>query len=144
MRKVKYLADVNLLIALLDEDHVHHKMVMRWFDTSARDEFGLCTFTEAAFLRVMTNPRAGSHSLEEALEALASLNKHAGYRFWSMAEGWASLVEPFCERVFGHQQITDAYLLGMAAKEGGVLVTMDKAIRYMAGEKYGVHVLVLE
>jgi hypothetical protein len=35
-------------------------------------------------------------------------------------------------------------LLGLAVKEDGVLVTMDKAIRYMAGEKYRGNVLVLE
>ena len=61
-----------------------------------------------------------------------------------MVEGWATLAAPFRERVFGHQQITDAYLLGLAVREGGVLVTMDKAIRYMAGTQYGKHVLVLE
>jgi toxin-antitoxin system PIN domain toxin len=141
---VKYLADVNVLIALMDEDHIHHKIVAKWFDASAEDEFGVCAFTETGFLRVTTNPKTGSHSIEEALDAQASLNNHAGYRFWPMTEGWASLVEPFCERVFGHQQITDAYLLGLAVKEGGVLVTLDKAIRYMAGTQHSGHVLVLE
>ncbi len=61
-----------------------------------------------------------------------------------MAASWAELVEPFRERVFGHQQITDSYLLGLAIQEDGVLVTMDKAIRYLAGAKYGKNVLVLE
>lgn len=144
MSKVKYLADVNVLIALLDEDHIHHTIVTKWFDASAQDEFGVCTFTETGFLRVTTNPKAGLNSIEEALDALASLNNHAGYRFWPMAEGWAKLVEPFRERVFGHQQITDAYLLGLAVKEDGVLVTMDKAIGYLAGVKYAKNVLVLE
>jgi toxin-antitoxin system PIN domain toxin len=144
LRKVKYLADVNILIALMDEDHIHHKLVMKWFYASDKDEFGVCAFTEAGFLRVTTNPKAGPHSMEAAMDALASLKSHAGYRFWPIAEGWASLVEPFCERVFGHQQITDAYLLGLAVKEDGVLVTMDKAIRYLAGTKYSKNVLVLE
>jgi uncharacterized protein len=144
LRKVKYLADVNVLIALMDEDHIHHKLVAKWFDASNEDEFGVCAFTETGFLRVTTNPKAGSHSIEGALEALASLTNHAGYRFWPMAAGWAELVEPFRERVFGHQQITDAYLLGLAVKEGGVLVTLDKAIQYMAGMKFSRNVLVLE
>jgi toxin-antitoxin system PIN domain toxin len=141
---VKYLADVNVLIALMDEDHIHRKIVAKWFDASAEAEFGVCAFTETGFLRVTTNPKAGSHSIEEALDALASLNNHAGYRLWPMAEGWAALVEPFRERVFGHQQITDAYLLGLAVKEDGVLVTLDKGILYMAGTQYRENVLVLE
>ena len=144
MRKVKYLADVNVLIALLDEDHFHHKLVAKWFESSNEDEFGVCVFTEAGFLRVTTNPKAGSRSLEGALEALASLDNHAGYRFWPMTEGLVALVEPFLERVYGHQQITDACLLGLAVKEGGVLVTLDKGIRYMAGTRYSKNVLVLE
>jgi toxin-antitoxin system PIN domain toxin len=144
LRKVKYLADVNILIALLDEDHIHHKLVLKWFDASDEDEFGVCAFTEAGFLRVTTNPKAGSHSIESALDALASLNNHAGYRFWPISEGWCSLAAPFIERVFGHQQITDAYLLGLAVKEDGVLVTMDKAIQYLAGKQYSKNVLVLE
>jgi toxin-antitoxin system PIN domain toxin len=144
LSKVKYLADVNVLIALLDEGHIHHQIVARWFDASARDEFGVCAFTEAGFLRVTTNPKAGLHSVNEAQDALKSLHSHAGYRFWSMAEGWAALVEPFRERVHGHQQITDAYLLGLAVKHGGVLVTLDKAVRYLAGAKHSGNVLLLE
>ncbi len=144
MSKVKYLADVNVLIALLDEDHIHHTLVVSWFDASVQEELGVCGFTEAGFLRVTTNPKVGPHSIEDALDALASLNNHAGYRFWPITEGWAVIAAPFRERVFGHQQITDAYLLGLAIKENGVLVTMDKAIRFLAGVKYSRNVLVLE
>lgn len=144
MGKVRCLADVNVLIALTDENHVHHRMVSKWYETTGRHDFGLCAFTEAGFLRVTTNPRAGSYSIEEAADVLASLSENEGYRYWPIREGWASLAEPFIERVFGHQQITDAYLLGLAVKEGGVLVTMDKAIGYLAGAKYRKNVLVLE
>jgi toxin-antitoxin system PIN domain toxin len=132
------------LIALLDEDHIHHQIASRWFDASAHDEFGVCAFTEAGFLRVTTNPKTGSNSIEEALDALQSLDNHAGYRFWPISEGWDSLATPFGARVFGHQQITDAYLLGLAVKEGGVLVTLDKPVQYLAGVKYAESVLVLE
>ena len=144
MTSVKYLLDVNVLMALTDEGHVHHKLARRWFDTSGHRDWGACALTESGFLRVAANPKVGSLSVEEASWALAKLAQHAGYRFWPMAEGWASLVEPFRERVFGHQQITDAYLLGLAIKEDGVVVTMDKAVRNLAGAKFGKHVLVLE
>ena len=144
MRKVKYLADVNVLIALTNEDHVHHETVTRWFDTSGHQDWGVCAFTEAGFLRVMTNPKVGSRTVEEATEVLAALCNHAGYRFWPISESWAALAAPIRERVFGHQQITDAYLLGLAVRENGVLVTMDKAIQYLAGAKYSQNVLVLE
>lgn len=144
MPRAKYLADVNVLIALTNEGHIHHTIVKEWFDTLGHRDWGVCAFTEAGFIRIAANPKLGSLSVEEATWVLARLSKRAGYRFWPIKEGWASLVEPFAERVFGHQQITDAYLLGLAVKEGGVLVTMDKAIQYMAGSKYSKNVLVLE
>ena len=144
MHSEKYLADVNVLIALVDEGHEHHMMAKTWFDTSGHSDWGVCAFTEAGFLRVTANSKLGSLSVVEATRALAIFAEHPGYRFWPMSESWVDLVEPFCERVFGHQQITDAYLLGLVVRAGGVLVTMDKGIQYMAGAKYGQHVLVLE
>ena len=143
MSKGKYLLDVNVLIALADPDHMHHQRAMKWFDTPGLD-WGVCAFTEAGFLRVSTNPKAGRHSVKEATEVLAALAKRPGYRYWPITESWASLVAPFRERIFGHRQVTDAYLLGLAVKEDGVLVTMDKGIEFLAGREYGRHVLVLE
>jgi hypothetical protein len=75
---------------------------------------------------------------------LADLARHPGYRYWPITANWIALVAPFRERVFGHQQINDAYLLGLAVKEKGILVTLDKAIKFLAGAKYSKNVLVLE
>jgi hypothetical protein len=50
---------------------------------------------------------------------------------------------PFSKRLHGHNQITDAYLLGMAINEGLVLATFDQAMLHLAGE-HSRHVLVLE
>lgn len=144
MSNSKYLADINVLIALTDENHIHHEKVSNWYRATGRPGLGLCTLTESGFLRIATNPKAGKHSIEDAIRVLKNLQSHPGYRYWPMTEGWVALVEPFAARVFGHQQITDAYLLGLAVKEGGVLVTMDRAIEYLAGVDYARHVLLLE
>jgi toxin-antitoxin system PIN domain toxin len=141
--KPAYLLDVNVLIALTEPEHPNHDTVTRWFETPGLD-WGLCPFSEAGFLRVSTNPRVGSHTVQEAALVLAELSRRPGYRFWPLTTGWAELGTPFAERIFGHQQITDAYLLGLAVKKNGILVTLDKAIRYLAGPKYGKHILVLE
>lgn len=143
MSGLKYLLDVNVLIALADPRHMHHRLVMEWFGTGGRD-WGVCAFSEAGFLRVTTNPKLGTRSLEEAAIVLAGLASYRGYRFWPISSGWTTLSAPFASQIFGHQQITDAYLLGLAVKENGVLVTLDKAIRYMAGPRYAKHLLVLE
>ena len=143
LSKPRYLLDVNVLIALTDPDHVHHRTVAKWFDSPGLD-WGLCAFSVAGFLRFSSNPNAGAYSVEEATQVLADLVNYPGYRFWPISTGWATLAAPFLQRVFGHQQITDAYLLGLAVKEGGVLVTMDKGIKYLAGAQYSKNVLLLE
>lgn len=144
MPKPKYLADLNVLVALTDENHMHYAKATQWLDGSGQHDWGVCALTGAGLLRLLTNPKIGALSLEQASDVLASLTNHPGYRFWPIIDDWATLAEPFLERVFGHQQITDAYLLGLAVKEDGVLVTMDRGIRFLAGVRYREHVLVLE
>lgn len=143
MSRLAYLLDVNVLVALTEPEHPCYETATNWFRTPGLD-WGLCAFSEAGFLRVSTNPRVGSHTVQESTLVLAELCRLPGYRFWPIATGWAVLAAPFAERVFGHQQITDAYLLGLAIRENGILVTLDKAIGYMAGPQYGKHVLNLE
>lgn len=139
----KYLLDVSVLIALGDEGHTHRNIAMKWFLSPGLD-WGVCAFSEAGFVRVLSNPNIGRITLKDATQILAALESRPGYRFWPIASSWGSLVAPFSSRIFGHQQITDAYLLGLAIKENGVLVTLDKAIRTMAGPRYEKNVLVLE
>lgn len=137
------LLDVNVLIALLDDGHMHHDHVWKWF-RGMRGAWGTCAFTEAGFLRITTNGVTGKYSLEQATAALGSLIRHPGYCFWPMTDGWPAVFALFSERIFGHKQITDAYLLGLAVKEKSILVTLDRGIRHMAGERYAGNVLVLE
>lgn len=115
----------------------------RWFSSPGL-QWGLCAFSEAGFLRVSTNAAAGNRTLEQATNVLKSFSNDPCYRYWPIKTGWTSLAGPFQDRVYGHQQITDAFLLGLAIKENGVLVTLDKAIKHLTGPKYSKHLLVLE
>ena len=143
MPEPKFLLDVNVLIALTEPEHTHHRKATDWFSTPGLD-WGLCAFSQAGFLRISTNPKIGAHSLQESTSVLAALTTRPGYRFWSIATGWADLAAPFRERIFGHNQITDAYLLGLAIQENGILITLDEAIPYLAGPQHSEHVLVLK
>lgn len=60
-----------------------------------------------------------------------------------MKERWVDLAAPLSPRIFGHQQITDAYLLGLAIANRGTLVTLDRAFLALAGPEYRHHVQVL-
>jgi toxin-antitoxin system PIN domain toxin len=143
--KRRYLLDLNVLIALADVDHVHRDAALRWFDNvRCGDEWSTCLLTEAGFIRVTANGRAGGYSVSKATGMLGLLTSHPEHRFWPVLDSWSSLSQPFADRIFGHQQVTDACLLGLAVREDGVLVTMDKAIAHLAGAKYSRNLLLLD
>jgi len=144
LSEAKFLLDVNVLVALVDKNHIHHETVTGWFSTRQKASWGVCPFTEAGFLRVVTRPAIGALSIEEATEILARLAKQPGYRFWSLVYPWTDLAAHLGGRIFGYLQITDACLLGLAIKENGVLVTLDKAISHLAGIQFARNLLVLE
>ena len=144
MANAGYLLDINTLVALAEEEHIHHRTVTRWFASFRPRKWAICPLTETGFLRLAVNPRIGARSLEDATQLLAIIYGLPGFRFWPILESWSSLTAPFSDRIFGHQQITDACLLGLAIKESGVLVTLDKGVRYLAGAKYREHVVLLE
>lgn len=117
---------------------------MRWFDASASDGWGICCYTETGFLRLMTNPKVGGHSFEEANAILAGFTSLPGFRFWPITHRSSELIQPFFARVYGHQQIVDAAMFGLALKGDGIFVTLDAAVRYLAGPEFKSHLLVLE
>lgn len=142
----KHLLDVNVLIALVEPGHEHYQKVQEWFRASGKASLGLCPLTEAGFLRVTTNPafRPGPRAMEQATAILQSLKSHPQYRYWEIKESWVDLTAKFAWRILGHQQVTDACLLGLAIKENGVLVTFDRGIKYLAGSEFSQNLLVLE
>ena len=144
--KARYLLDLNALIFLADPDGLHYSAMQKWFDSSGKEDWGICPLTESGFVRVTTNPayRGPTRTIAQATAILAEFASHPGYRYWSIADKWAVLTAPFSARLLGHQQVTDAYLLGLAIKERGVLVTFDKGIKYLAGTDYSRNLLVLD
>lgn len=139
----RYLLDVNVFLALLSENHTHHQLVTTWFNTPGL-RWAICPFTEAGFLRNATAPRSGQITMSEATAVLARMAQEPGYHYLPIAADWQTLCSPFFTRLYGTKQVTDAYLLGLALREGLVLVTMDKAIMHLAGNEHSKHVLLLE
>ena len=111
---LRYLLDVNVLIALTIQDHVHHKIVKAWFYASPDLQWATCAFTEAGFLRNATAPRPGQVTMTEATAVLTGLCQHPGYHYLPISVNWQTLCGPFFTRLHGTKQVTDAYLLGPA------------------------------
>lgn len=130
-----FLLDVNLLIALFDSTHVHHREAHSWFGTSGIHGFATCPITENAFVRIVSNPAYPNTNFTPE-QALAHLRKfienQANHYFWPESISLTS-TEIFDHRFLqGHRQIADIYLLGMAKYHGGSLATFDSRIPFNA------------
>ena len=125
-----FLLDANVLIALAWPEHVSHEKVGRWFVRHALAGWATCPFTQAAFVRVLSNPAFSVHALPpaNALEVLESNLGLPGHHFWADSISVPEALRSIEGRLRGHQQITDADLLGLAIHHKGKLATLDKGI----------------
>lgn len=125
-----YLLDVNVLLALLWPLHRLHPVTRRWFTRKARHGWATCPFTQAGFVRLTSNPAVSLLvvSPQEALELLAENMRQPHHRFWHDDISFPEAVAPFRDRLVGHRQVTDAYLLGLAIRHDGKLATLDRAV----------------
>jgi hypothetical protein len=60
---------------------------------------------------------------------------HPDYWYWGIEESWVNLTAAFADRIYGHQQVTDAYLLGLAISRGAALATLDTRIEALTEPK---------
>jgi toxin-antitoxin system PIN domain toxin len=129
-----YLLDANVLIALLWPSHTHHETTLRWFTRRRARKWATCPLTEAAFVRVVSNPAFSRDAVtpREAVELLAANTAAADHVFWSVDVSCSDAADGVGSRLVGHQQVTDAYLLTLAMKRGGVLATLDRSVTELA------------
>ncbi len=140
-----WLLDLNLLIALLWPAHEFHRSAQAWFLKNRRAGWATCPFTQSGFVRVVSNPSFSRDAVSpaEASEQLSRNLASKQHRFVPASLPFAAAVAPFRERLRGHQQVTDAYLLGLALHHGMRLATFDRGLRGLveAGNLSAVHVL---
>jgi len=101
-----FLLDANVLIALAWPEHEFHERVGRWFAARhSKSGWATCPITQAAFVRILSNPAFSPNALSvpDAVGVVGT-------------------------RLRGHQQVTEAYLLGLALQHRGRLATMDEGI----------------
>jgi len=129
--KAGFLLDVNVLIAMAWPTHRGHAKVQEWLARHALEGWATCPLTQTAFVRVLSNPAFSPNALTpgDALALLQANLGHPAHRFWADEVSFAQALEPFAPRLTGHQQVTDAYLLGLAMHKKGKLATMDRAVR---------------
>jgi len=134
-----YLLDINLLVALLWTNHEQYEAAQNWFRAQRTSEWATCPMTQAGFVRVSANPRIFPEAPPpgKAVEILKENLSHPRHRFWQDDISYAEAVAPLGDHLKGHQQVTDAYLLGLAIRKGGILATFDAGIAALVGPKSG-------
>ena len=123
---MKYLLDVNALLAWEHTDSPHHAAFHIWAKRTGRSNFWTCAHTELGFIRV--SMQVFGYSLPQATDAAALLKRNAG-GFIEVAPpprlpAWASTAA----------KTSDAYLTQMARENGMQFATFDAGIRDAVAE----------
>ena len=126
---MRALLDVNVLIALLDRQHEHHQAARYWLEDNIQYGWATCAITQNGALRIMSQPKyPHPWQVDLVAETLAEMTDTVDHEFWPDA---VSLLTPGVidwRQVRSPKQITDLYLLALAAENGGRFVTFDKHI----------------
>jgi uncharacterized protein len=124
------LLDINLLVALGDGAHIHHEHAHSWFEQIMPTGFATCPTTQNGVLRILGHPLYPNgpgtpRAIFEFLEALTNLPGHV---FWPDEISLIDSDRFHHDQFGGARQITDTYLLGLAATRKGRLATLDRSI----------------
>jgi uncharacterized protein len=127
------LLDINVLLALLDSDHVDHSRAHAWLDDEFDAGWASCAITENGFVRIISQPRYPSPvSVAEAIELLARACAGGHHEFWPCRVSLLNAQIVDRSRVHGPRQVTDAYLVALALAHGGRFVTFDQTVSLAA------------
>ena len=136
------LLDVNVLLAMAWPNHQFHVAAIEAL--SSRNRWATCALTQLGFIRLSSNPAAiaTAKSPQEAAALLARLVADSLHIYLDSlpapaSEGWRDAFA----MLLGHQQVTDAYLLKLAAANNAVIVTFDRRLESLAGGQPRVTVL---
>lgn len=116
-----YLLDANVLVALVQPEHVHHGPAAGWF-TRHEGHWATTPTTQGALLRLLLVLGA---SIADARETLREVIAHERHEFWP---DHLSYGDVRLDGVVGHRQVTDAYLAAQARSRGGRLLTLDRGL----------------
>ncbi len=134
------LLDTNVLLALAWPSHQHHAAAHEWFKAQSRHGWATCAFTQLGFVRLSSNPAYTSDAAapQDAAALLHALLAHKRHRFWPSP---AADNPALYAQALGHQQVNDAWLVEVARRQRGRLVTLDTRMPVHARSEDAVFVI---
>ena len=124
------LLDANALIALCWPTHEHHPQMLAWFKQHARQGWATTAFTQATFVRIVSQQVFAGRAIAvaEVAELLLRNTAHPKHVLVPLDFGFAEVMTVCTGGILGHRQITDAWLLTAAVRANMKLVTFDADI----------------
>lgn len=123
---MKYLLDVNALIALGHLEHAHHERVAHWLRVQRSSPLLTCSITELGFVRVLAQAPGYGFTVAHAQALLRQIKESPGYSFMLIVDGQDASQLP--EWVKASRQTTDGHLVQLANAHGAMLATLDAKI----------------
>lgn len=127
---MRLLLDVNVWVALLDDAHQHNLDALSLIQRPGL-QIATCPLVENGVLRVLNLPRYGTLGpvgFEPVRTKMQMVCDDVDHEFWPDDVSLRSAPAVDWTRVYGHNQITDLYLLTLAVAHGGALATFDHRI----------------
>jgi hypothetical protein len=136
------LLDVNALLALGWPNHQFHDVIVERLDRRPHPWWATCALTQLGFVRLSCNPAAVTveKSPAEAADLLSRLVRDRRHAFLERLPAVAALAGSF-DRILGHQQVMDAYLVALAQHHRATLVTFDRRLAAAAAAKEAVETI---
>ncbi|MGA7723801.1 MAG: hypothetical protein WCA95_00865 [Opitutaceae bacterium] len=126
---MKYLLDVNVLVAWGWEEHSDHERVAKWLALErAKPDAGFLTspIPELGFVRVSVQRAAGTIAVKEACSTLEGMLASFGKTHSFIHDDQRGSELPTWCKVAA--RTTDAHLLKLAMEHGAKLATLDTGI----------------
>jgi len=123
---MKYLLDVNVLVALGIFHHKFHDRVIAWTTAQKGALIMTCSITELEFVRVAAQAPDYGFSVQQARTLLLSLKMNNGPPLSFLPDSNDISLLPAW--VKSPRQTTDGHLVQLANANGAVLATLDAGI----------------
>jgi len=121
-----FLLDVNVLMALLWENHEHHQVARAWLRHATG--FATCPVSQLGFSRVSSHPSLGySMSPDQAFSVLRAFLADERHRFIPDDLSCEDRVVR-TDVMMSTNQITDHYLVALARHRRLTLATFDQSL----------------
>ncbi len=127
---MRYLLDVNALVALGLLHHEFHQQVARWVRSlisGGVPELATCSITELGFVRVLIQAPQYGFNISQARTLLLRMKTGNVLNFTLIADNHGVAQLPVWVKTA--KQTTDGHLLQLARANGAVLATLDRKIR---------------